>query len=88
MLQVKVPFQDYDCNQCNGDGHIKISEKGSEVCPKCFGTRKIDWVTFMKGDQPSIFNPADKDPAKMAETFKKLQEMSKEYNIPIMTITE
>lgn len=51
------------CNKCGGTKHIEVKRNPkksgpyhpTEMCPKCFGTGKLDWIENITGIKQKFF---------------------------------
>jgi len=91
MLQQVIPHQDEVCKQCEGKGIIPLPERPKsagayEMCPKCFGQGKVDWITNSLSNQPSMFYNEITEEAK--ESYRQLRELSEKYTVSILTATQ
>ena len=44
------------CDKCDGTGGISINDQLAKTCPKCHGTKKVDWIQNAMGEQaPKYF---------------------------------
>jgi len=37
------------CNKCEGSGYISVGSNFYQLCPKCQGEKKLDWISAITG---------------------------------------
>ena len=45
------------CSKCDGEGFIPIDDNVTEVCHKCGGKRKLDWVSNAMSRKVTLVTP-------------------------------
>jgi hypothetical protein len=66
---MKLESWEVICDECNGDSFIteKNNENYSEVCPKCIGSGKLDFIENIVGKKDIIWKPRSIGASKLSQ---------------------